>query len=387
MKSILTITILLSTLMLFSQEEARFRIIKNNKVGYIDSCGKTVIEAEFAGGNDFSEGLASVRKDGLYGFIDSKGKYIIEPQYEYATSFQNGYAVVFKERKKKLINLKGDLINNDPNKDLSNHSENLVQSAFYGASTEYKDGKWGIVDSLGKYLIPAKFDTINDFDRNGFTNDLLKIVIRKKLTYINQKGDIIWQETKPDKNSIIPLNIDFMNRGYCYAYSNTEERNGWGISDNYPKKIGSKKFPKKQLSLFINQSDKATFEGNFKGCKLYLANTSDKKITLNASDSRLNILLQAMDSNGKWQYIEYAPSSWCGNSYHNLYLETGEYWDFTIPEYEGCVKTKIRAVLAYSEGKKETFVYSNTIVGSINPAQFFNKRHYTSTGLMDPYND
>ena len=159
------------------------------------------------------------------------------------------------------------------------------------------------------------------------------------------------------------------------------------MSENYPKKISSKKFPEKQLSLIINKDDKALFYGEFEGCKLYLANTSRKKIILNASNSRLNILLQAMDEKGDWQYIEYAPSSWCGNSYHNLYLDSGEYWDFTIPIYEGSIKTKIRAVLSYYKNKKEIFVYSNIIEGSVNPAQFFNKRPYRSNGIMDPYNE
>ncbi|MBL7973292.1 MAG: hypothetical protein JNJ85_00170 [Candidatus Kapabacteria bacterium] len=106
--------------------------------------------------------------------------------------------------------------------------------------------------------------------------------------------------------------------------------------------------------------------------------------------------VQALNSKGEWKDIEYLPSSWCGNSYHTLTLNSKHYWTFLTPVYEGEFKTKLRIELKYIDptdksekrrDKNEITVYSNEYEGSINPGQFWNKREYYPSGLMDPYND
>lgn len=614
---------MLNSLFIFSQEDARFRIVENNKIGYINNKGQVVIKPIFNNGSDFTDGLAAVRENGLYGFIDIYGNYILKPQYDYASPFYEDYGVVYKEGKKQIINKKGEIAipsafkdiisisndkaivftssrkrgvidlktkkllvdtiyssiepfykglsivksfnekkqtyiidtlgrivvqpglyseinsfskddiaivtladhdsNDDDNSiqgaidlegkllftyenkyskirgDFSNglaevsdyywktkpenaiyhrgyintkgkivyddhtiesvkpffnnrafiyngknnilidqnfnkigdslynriFSENDMQEVFIDnyAIVQSSEFNWGVIDTTGHYIIKPKFDEINHFkngliffteydneqnphygicningeiiykpiidifDNRGLVDGLLRLIIDNELTYIDRQGNIIWQQKKSLTKEIKYLNIDFMNRGYCYAYSETEKNNGWAMSDNFPKKIKNIKFPKKQLSLVIDKNNQTVFNDEFYGCKLYLANTTGKKIELNASDSRLNILLQAVNNKGNWEYIEYAPTSWCGNSYHDLYLDSGEYWDFTIPMYEGSIKTKVRAVLKYYENNSEKFIYSNPIELSVNPAQFFNKLQYYRNNLMDSYDD
>ena len=53
----------------------------NIMVGYIDAKGNEIAPCIYYG-NDFSEGLAVVQKDGLYGFIDKKGKTTFDIQNE-----------------------------------------------------------------------------------------------------------------------------------------------------------------------------------------------------------------------------------------------------------------------------------------------------------------
>ena len=610
MKLLFNITFLLLSLIVFSQDNARFRVMVNNRIGYINNKGEIVIKPVYINGANFSDGVAAVRKNGLYGFIDINGNYILKPQYEYATHFYEGYAYIYKSGKKYIINKKGEKVlpdtftslriiskekgivetktrkfalinlknnklytdtiynriegfekgisiakingeytvidtlgktvvplgiykeiesfsedgfalvtfnekkktttgiidstgkllfkyeneysymsgkfnsgyipvkeygykqkpsnakydegylnnkgelvtNRFSNKDISSFSNNRAfvgdgdnyilidqnfnkvgDSIYSNIQGEFK-GKycivqstnfnWGVIDTSGHYVIQPRFDNIHNsgianefiffeeyddddnlhygicnlndqiifkpiieyFDINGFVDNLLCIQIDNAIAYIDKRGKIIWQQ-KSNKNTVEPLNIDYMNRGYFYAYSETEKNNGWGMSNNYPKKINELKFPENQLSLVIDEKQEAIFQDKFYGCKLYLSNTSKEKIKLNASDSRLNILLQAKNSNGDWEYIEYLPSSWCGNSYHNLYLDSNEYWDFTIPLYEGSFKTKIRAVLLDNEDKAEKAIYSNAINGFINPSQFFIKNQYYPSNLMDPYNE
>ena len=50
------------------------KIYIDNKVGFIDSTGKIIIEPKFNNALEFSEGLASARITGKYGYIDPQMK-------------------------------------------------------------------------------------------------------------------------------------------------------------------------------------------------------------------------------------------------------------------------------------------------------------------------
>src|SRR4026209_2438959 len=61
----------------------------NNKVGFIDSSGKLVIDFKFYSASPFSEGLAGIKvaRDAMEGYIDCNGEIVIYPQYERAFPF------------------------------------------------------------------------------------------------------------------------------------------------------------------------------------------------------------------------------------------------------------------------------------------------------------
>ena len=128
----------------------------------------------------------------------------------------------------------------------------------------------------------------------------------------------------------------------------------------------------------------------YQGMKLYVSNTSKDTAYFLAQDSRMDLVIQALDKEGKWRPIEYLPSSWCGNSYHTLYLPPAHFWEFNIPVYEGEFETKLRAELLYISDQEKyelDAIYSNEFEGSVNPGQFWRKAAYYPSGLMDPYND
>lgn len=241
--------------------------------------------------------------------------------------------------------------------------------------------------------------TYHDIDMYNFNNDLIYAMKDGIFCYINSDGNVIWKETVNTNNQLSYLNIDFMNRGYFYAYSkhHKDDLGGFGSSMNIPKKINrSHKFNPKSLNVFVNQELKDTIYGNKIGVTVFIGNTTNKKINFNAQDSRLYMKVQALDAQNKWRDVEYLPSSWCGNSYHTLTLEPNYFWKFISPIYEGEFKTKLRIELQYIDSndnsknrwdKKNITIYSNEYDGSINPGQFWNKREYYSKGLMDPYND
>jgi hypothetical protein len=81
---------------------ALFRIVENDKIGYIDAQGQISITPRFELSNvnendftgDFFDGLANLKKNRKWGYIDSKGIQIIPPIYPQASEFSEGSAHV-----------------------------------------------------------------------------------------------------------------------------------------------------------------------------------------------------------------------------------------------------------------------------------------------------
>ncbi len=183
------------------------------------------------------------------------------------------------------------------------------------------------------------------------------------------------------------LNIDFMLRGNIYAKSSILDSTalgGFGSSSNLPIKI-DEKFTHTEEGLFlkIDIIQLTTINGMYNGYKLYIVNKTDTIVQLTASDSRLSVIAEVFYQ-GEWKPIEYLPSSWCGNSYHKVYLKQNEYWEFDVPKFTGKIKAKLRYKLTLRNGK---YIYSNEIPTSFNKKQLEIKQGHNPTGLMDPYND
>lgn len=91
------------------------------KCGFINNKGDILITAIYENANNFSEGLANVRKYNYWGYIDIKENLIIDTLFTRAEPFKNGLARV-----------------------------------------EYK-GMWGYIDKSGNWVIKPEFDKLWDF--------------------------------------------------------------------------------------------------------------------------------------------------------------------------------------------------------------------------------
>lgn len=199
---------------------------------------------------------------------------------------------------------------------------------------------------------------------------------------------LIASPTQIEIKGLDSVYIDFQFRGNCYAYSsykNAELSNGEAHSDNLPKSV-DKSFSRKGLYLFINQNEFSKIDSSALGCKLYLINTTNDLIKLEASDSRLEIIAEALNEKFEWVPISYLPSSDCGNSYHTVLFDKNEYWSFDIPIFKGEIKTKLRYTLRLDKDHK---ISSNEIVAYLNKGQFDSekKEDYISSDIMDPYDE
>ncbi|MCH2199258.1 MAG: hypothetical protein MK081_10785 [Flavobacteriales bacterium] len=207
--------------------------------------------------------------------------------------------------------------------------------------------------------------------------------------------------TVEEPNVSEPLNIDYMFRGHFYASSprgtQYDGYGGWGGSGNNFHKMDDSERRDDGVGILIDREVDCSFYDLSKGMKVYLYNCTDDTVTFSAQDSRLSMTIQAINDKGQWADIEYLPSSWCGNSYHTLWLPNDHYWEFTAPEFTGEFKTKLRITVTYypksfavyhnEEDPKPTAIYSPEFEGSINLGQFWKKEEYQPAGLMDPYED
>ncbi len=316
-------------------------------------------------GNGFKNGLAFVQKDGKYGLIDTTANFIIEPKFDGID----------------YVGLMGDY---------------FFFSEQIQLANEESEKLYGIAQKDGSIVLEP---TMQLFDKKGFKNKTLLCIIKGRLSYINEQGKIIWQELDENPKPLSRLNIDYMNRGYFYAYSepNEEDLGGFGSSGNTPKKIAkNESFPIKSLSVVVRPETKNSSHYGYYAKSVYVVNNTKKNIEFNAQDSRLYMKVQALNVDGEWKDIEYLPSSWCGNSYHTLTLGPKQYWALSTPDYGGDFQTKFRIELKYLDPedkpeniweKKEITIYSNEYEGSINPGQFWRKQDYHPNGIMDPYYD
>lgn len=185
---------------------------------------------------------------------------------------------------------------------------------------------------------------------------------------------------------VSPAEFTFMLRGYCYAGNAQEDPNalgGYGGSNNLPKPLKSALLSP-ELYLEIVDTPNVVFAKKYTGLYVRLINGGKEIVGVPASDSRISLVQEALDTDGTWKEIEYLPSSWCGNSYHSVYLQPSYYWEFTAPRYSGPQKTKLRFKLTLSPDR---ILHSPVYEGGIHPEQFTAKREYKPTNIMDPYSE
>lgn len=188
------------------------------------------------------------------------------------------------------------------------------------------------------------------------------------------------------QDTLETVDIRFMLRGYFYAGSNIQDERalgGFGSSNNLPRAAPRELVEEGQLRLCVLPEEEVPFLEKYRGLRVVLVNGRDEVVSFEASDSRLSIVQEARAADGSWQAVEYLPSSWCGNSYHRVFLAPGECWEFAAPRFQGELETELRFRLPRKDGD----LVSEAFAGSVNPEQFTVRREYQPQGLMDPYQD
>lgn len=111
------------------------------------------------------------------------------------------------------------------------------------------------------------------------------------------------------------------------SYKDTAAIDGFATSDIRPMQVSFNTFNQKGFFLFIDTTSQVTFKQKYNGFNFFIVNKSDSTIKFSAIDSKLNILAEAYVLN-EWQAIEYLPQSFCGNSFHKIFLKRNHYWKY-----------------------------------------------------------
>lgn len=185
-----------------------------------------------------------------------------------------------------------------------------------------------------------------------------------------------------------PASFDFMGLACCFGANEKEDPEsfgGYGRGGNFPRGMeASESAGREGVYIKVIGQSKTPFADRFKGLEIHLVNNGRERLVLPASDSRIHLFQEALDASGQWKAVEFFPSSWCGNSYHNVYLEPGYYFSFVVPKYSGPMKTKLRFKL---ESSSASPVVSEEFEGGIHLEQFGRGERGRSRGarsIMDP---
>jgi hypothetical protein len=187
----------------------------NGKYGFMDRSGKTLITPQFDGVIGFSEGLASVRVGTKWGYINTKGVVAITPQFDEAREFQYGRAAVklgsragFIDKDGKYISspdfrwvgmFYGDLapamtadgvvafVNRSGKLEMPGKFESIGGFGFTGGlAVARSGGKWGFIDTAGKWVIDPQFE-----GAANFSDGLAVVIVGGRTGYIDKNGKFV----------------------------------------------------------------------------------------------------------------------------------------------------------------------------------------------------
>ena len=250
----------------------------------------------------------------------------------------------------------------------------------------------GFWDPATGLAVPTRFEHI---DPAGYRHGLLAVLQDGRRAYLNSAGKMVWQQEAGSKEAILPFNVDYMGRSNYLVLSQPLPPynffGGWPPGYNPPRPAPPAAHPTSQPQVLLAATPRAgTYQKRYAGYELTVANTTADTVLFDVKDSCLFANMQAQDEHGRWQDIEYMPYTFCGNSYSRHLLPPGQQWAFTVPAYAGSQPTRLRLKLTINmtyDPATERVVYSNEVLGSINPGQFWRKRGYEEEDVTNLFID
>ncbi|MGL4598277.1 MAG: WG repeat-containing protein, partial [Bacteroidia bacterium] len=181
--------------------------------GYIDAAGKMMIEPKYDLALPFQNGRAYVCFRDKWGIIDKKGNWVVQPVLDWPPSMTDGF-----ERNRRRSYMYLDSYPNGKVKEP--YVDNLHYDVPYGKTIEmyqfnegmgviYSNGRYGVVDTTGKIIVPPVYNTIRTYKQG-----VAAVELNERWGFIDKTG-----------KEVIPVSFlsvgNFTKEGLAWArYSN-----------------------------------------------------------------------------------------------------------------------------------------------------------------------
>lgn len=207
----------------------------NNKWGFINTTGKEIIPTIYDSAKNFNNDLAPVELNKKWGYIDKVGKYVIPLEYDQASCFSENLAVTRAASMMPIIDKNDVIVNLVPNQFEKIYDNCLFDEGLYPKES---NGKIGLIDKSGNYVIKPTFKDVTTFYNGGIklfndglvlvkinTNDSVGTTSSILCEYIDKIGKVIIQPKYDDAGRF--------NEGLAVVEKNKK----WGFIDKTGKEI------------------------------------------------------------------------------------------------------------------------------------------------------
>lgn len=169
--------------------DGRAKVNFEGKEGFIDAYGAFLVSPAYEKIEQFKDTLYLFEVDGLVGMMNDKCQIYIEPQFAQVGQLINGLAIAEIDETGEVVylNEKGEAVIQNK---LSNYPNFLLKGEFRdGLAIAMKEGKYGKIDTTGKFIIPAKFENI------GLGNGIFPVQKNNLWGLMNTAGAVLIKPT------------------------------------------------------------------------------------------------------------------------------------------------------------------------------------------------
>ncbi|MGB0767530.1 MAG: WG repeat-containing protein [Phycisphaeraceae bacterium] len=199
-------------------DDALYPISINNHWGLMNQNGQVVVYPRFDWTDYSFEGLSRYVRDGKTGYLrgdpandDDPNEFFIIASFDYADRFVDGTAVVMKDGRWGMIDLSGRYL-------VGLELDGMLRMQDGFAAIE-KDGLCGFVDRAGKLRIPPRYQRVRSF-HDGFAAVQF---VDGRWGYIDQRGKVVWE----DRSGRVTELGDF-HEGYARIRGRSGDKLLWG---------------------------------------------------------------------------------------------------------------------------------------------------------------
>lgn len=159
----------------------------DGKLGIIDTSGIVLFAPQFDHIELYDQKIGVYRKGTKFGYLKKSGTFLTDTAYERAELFYQNLALVKIDNKYGFIDTTATLV-------IDNTFDNGYDFQSKGVAVISRNGKWGIINKKGKYILEPTYDKIEPFHE-----DIAYYKKGELYGILNHNGEIVHDAIFKDK--------------------------------------------------------------------------------------------------------------------------------------------------------------------------------------------